>query len=101
MEKKKTGCFDMAGTTIDEDNLVYKTVQKAINEYGYNVSLEEVLQYGSRKRKKATGDKRCTGKIAQENRIQKNAGRNYIYIFPKALEQAYDEVQVKTRKRGT
>ena len=39
----------MAGTTIDEDNPVYKTVQKAVNEYGYNVSPEEVLQYGAGK----------------------------------------------------
>lgn len=39
MEKKiKLVVFDMAGTTIDEDNPVYKTVQKAVNEYGYNVS---------------------------------------------------------------
>jgi len=31
--------FDMAGTTVDEDNVVYKTLQKAINESGFNFSM--------------------------------------------------------------
>lgn len=35
--------LDMAGTTIDEDNVVYKTLMKSVNDYGYNVSLEKVL----------------------------------------------------------
>ncbi|WP_185142140.1 HAD-IA family hydrolase [Chryseobacterium pennipullorum] len=35
--------LDMAGTTIDEDNVVYKTLTRAVNEYGYAVSLEKVL----------------------------------------------------------
>ncbi|WP_288457757.1 phosphonatase-like hydrolase [uncultured Chryseobacterium sp.] len=35
--------LDMAGTTIDEDNVVYKTLMKAVNDYGYSVSLEKVL----------------------------------------------------------
>ena len=43
--------FDMAGTTVDEDNIVYKTVQKAINEAGFNVSLKQVLAEGAGKEK--------------------------------------------------
>jgi phosphonatase-like hydrolase len=43
--------FDMAGTTINENNVVYKTVQKAINEKGFNVSLEQVLAEGAGKEK--------------------------------------------------
>lgn len=39
--------FDMAGTTIDEQNVVYKTLQSSINEFGYPVSLEEVLAKGA------------------------------------------------------
>ncbi|MBE4950577.1 HAD-IA family hydrolase [Chryseobacterium culicis] len=35
--------LDMAGTTIDEDNVVYKTLTTAVNDYGYVVSLEKVL----------------------------------------------------------
>jgi phosphonatase-like hydrolase len=44
--------FDMAGTTINENNLVYKTLRKAINEAGFNVTLEEVLAEGAGKEKK-------------------------------------------------
>jgi phosphonatase-like hydrolase len=39
--------FDMAGTTIDEDNIVYKTLQKAINNIGVNVDLAQVLEIGA------------------------------------------------------
>lgn len=35
--------LDMAGTTIDEDNVVYKTLTEAVNSHGYSVSLEKVL----------------------------------------------------------
>ena len=43
--------FDMAGTTVNENNVVYKTLQKAINEKGYNFTLDEVLQEGAGKEK--------------------------------------------------
>jgi len=43
--------FDMAGTTVDEDNVVYKTLQKAINESGFNFSLDQVLAEGAGKEK--------------------------------------------------
>ncbi|RYY33932.1 MAG: HAD family hydrolase, partial [Sphingobacteriaceae bacterium] len=52
MSKKiKMVIFDMAGTTVNEDNIVYKTVQKAINEAGYNFTLDEVLAEGAGKEK--------------------------------------------------
>ena len=43
--------FDMAGTTVDEDNVVYKTLQDAIVHYSYQVSLAEVLEFGAGKEK--------------------------------------------------
>ncbi len=43
--------FDMAGTVINEDNVVYKTLQKAANEGGINVTLEQVLEMGAGKEK--------------------------------------------------
>ncbi|TWR29610.1 phosphonatase-like hydrolase [Mucilaginibacter pallidiroseus] len=39
--------FDMAGTTIDEQNIVYKTLHKAILNAGYSVSLNDVLEVGA------------------------------------------------------
>lgn len=43
--------FDMAGTTINEQNIVYKTLHKAINHFGIEVSLESVLSLGAGKEK--------------------------------------------------
>lgn len=52
MHNIKLCVFDMAGTTVNEDNLVYKTVQKAIASTGLDVSLEECLAYGAGKEKR-------------------------------------------------
>lgn len=43
--------FDMAGTTINEQNIVYKSLHKAINNFGIEVSLELVLSLGAGKEK--------------------------------------------------
>lgn len=51
MKKIEMMVFDMAGTTIDEKNVVYKTLQKSINNYGIPVDLELVLQMGAGKEK--------------------------------------------------
>lgn len=44
--------FDMAGTTVDEKNVVYKTVRAVINDAGYDFSLDQVLEHGAGKEKK-------------------------------------------------
>jgi phosphonatase-like hydrolase len=43
--------FDMAGTTVNEDNVVYKTLQKSINENGFNFSLDQVMEQGAGREK--------------------------------------------------
>lgn len=43
--------FDMAGTTVDEQNVVYKTVQSVIQAQGYAVTLDAVLEHGAGKEK--------------------------------------------------
>ncbi|MEL7340115.1 MAG: HAD family hydrolase, partial [Bacteroidota bacterium] len=43
--------FDMAGTTVNEHNLVYRTLQQSITEAGFPVSLEQVLTLGAGKEK--------------------------------------------------
>ncbi len=43
--------FDMAGTVVNENNVVYKTLQKAINEGGIDVTLDQVLAEGAGKEK--------------------------------------------------
>lgn len=44
--------FDMAGTTVDEDNLVYKLMHETILSDGYECSLSMVLAVGAGKEKK-------------------------------------------------
>jgi len=41
----------LAGTTVDEDNVVYKTLQDALVHYSCPVSLAQVLQFGAGKEK--------------------------------------------------
>ncbi|WP_192350846.1 HAD family hydrolase [Algoriphagus sp. Y33] len=43
--------FDMAGTTVNENNVVYKTLQLAINKLGHDVTLHDVLLNGGGKEK--------------------------------------------------
>lgn len=43
--------FDMAGTTVDEDNVVYKTVRAAINAAGYSFTQDQVQAAGAGKEK--------------------------------------------------
>ena len=43
--------FDMAGTTVDEDNVVYKTVRAAINAAGYDFTQDQVQEHGAGKEK--------------------------------------------------
>lgn len=43
--------FDMAGTTVNEDNVVYKTLQSAINKAAVDFTLDEVLEAGAGKEK--------------------------------------------------
>jgi phosphonatase-like hydrolase len=43
--------FDMAGTTVNEDNVVYKTLRDAVNHLGHDFSLDTVLLVGGGKEK--------------------------------------------------
>ncbi|MEM7484434.1 MAG: HAD hydrolase-like protein [Bacteroidota bacterium] len=44
--------FDMAGTSINEENIVYRTITDSLKNRGYDVSLEQVLLYGAGKEKR-------------------------------------------------
>lgn len=84
--------FDMAGTTVDEDNVVYKTLQKVINETGFNFSLTQVLTAGAGK-EKLTAIKDI---LALENAESDNSFANKIYnSFVDDLTIAYDSFELK------
>ena len=85
--------FDMAGTTVDENNVVYKTLQKAVNQAGYDVSLQEVLLLGAGKGKlQAIKDILAS---LHEADIDSKAERIYD-SFLQSLKEAYQALEVKT-----
>lgn len=51
MNKIELVVFDMAGTVVNENNVVYKTLQDAINKEGYLLTLDFVLEHGAGKEK--------------------------------------------------
>jgi phosphonatase-like hydrolase len=79
--------FDMAGTTVNENMVVYKTLQKAINEAGFDFTMEQVLSEGAGK-EKVDAIKSILQVYAQK---QDDSLTNSIYQrFIALLEKAYD-----------
>lgn len=84
--------FDMAGTTVDEQNVVYKTVQAVINEAGYNYSLDQVLEHGAGKEKKQA----IRDVLALDGKEHSDEEVSAIFAnFKPRLGQAYDELDVR------
>lgn len=84
--------LDMAGTTVDEDNVVYKTLRKAIIDEGYNISLQQVLNLGAGKEKKA-----AIQDIMQEtfNETTPHIIENIYTAFKNDLKKAYHNLSIK------
>ncbi len=87
--------FDMAGTTIDEGNIVYKTLMKCINNAGFNMSLELVLAIGAGKEKRQA----IKDIIATEQAAGNDLLVNSIYeIFVGELAVAYNSFDIKPQE---
>ena len=84
--------FDMAGTTVDEDNVVYKTVRQAINAAGYDFSQDQVQAHGAGKEKsQAIRDVLALdGDEHPEDEVQRIFGD-----FKARLKKAYDDLDVR------
>ena len=83
--------FDMAGTVVNENNVVYKTLQKAINEKGFNFSLEQVLLEGAGK-EKSQAIKSILSKYIQkhDDELANNIYNDFIVL----LEKAYNTIEI-------
>lgn len=82
--------FDMAGTTVDEQNVVYKTLKDAINEHCGDVSLDKVLRIGAGKEKlQAIKDV-----LLDEGTTDINA-EEVFESFKLTLDKAYEDLDVK------
>lgn len=83
--------FDMAGTTVDEQNVVYKTLQKAINEHGVEVDLDAVLKFGAGKEKHQA----IKDILAFVNPDRINESEAIFKNFKNLLDKAYANLNVK------
>lgn len=83
--------FDMAGTVVDEDNVVYKTVQKALGNGGIYVSLEQVLADGAGKEKYTAISDIAT---RHDPLIDEADIESMYHNFVVMLDQAYEEMNV-------
>lgn len=85
--------FDMAGTTVDEGNVVYKTLQQVVNKYGGNFSLETVLEQGGGKEKRQAIED-LLGSVVQEAELGQRVDRAFAE-FKEQLAAAYADLQVR------
>ncbi|WP_425235038.1 phosphonatase-like hydrolase [Ulvibacterium sp.] len=93
MHKIELAVFDMAGTVVNEDNVVYKTLQKAINKKGYLLTLDFVLEHGAGKEKhQAIKDILRMEEGYDQDEIAKEIFKN----FKKMLGNAYQDLSVTT-----
>lgn len=84
--------FDMAGTTVNENNVVYKTIRKALSEAGLEVSLEDVLLHGAGKEKlQAIRD--ILWNVFKLKDEEKTVAIHDV--FRSHLEKAYENLDVK------
>lgn len=101
--------FDMAGTAINEDNLVYKTIQSTLIAHQVAVDLQTVLKYGAGKeKKKAIRDilSFVEGHTPDENRVVTmhqdfNDSLNTAYdLYPMSLFPSVRQVMETLREKG-
>lgn len=89
--------LDMAGTTIDEDNLVYKTLYKTLQKNGIQCTLLDVLTHGAGKEKR----KAIIDIIAWLNIPVSIQEIDEIFIlFLKDLTEAYRNATVFSQKNA-
>ncbi|SDQ19146.1 phosphonatase-like hydrolase [Flagellimonas zhangzhouensis] len=89
MKEIQLAVFDMAGTTVNEDNVVYKTVRDALGKHGVQVTLETVLEFGAGKEKfKAIADI-----LVQTENTSVDANKVFE-DFKGMLEEAYANLAV-------
>ena len=87
--------FDMAGTTIDEDNVVYKTVRAAINAAGYAVSQDQVQAAGAGKEKSQA----IRDVLALDGNAHDDEEIAAIFAdFKARLSEAYADLEVRPQR---
>ncbi|MGB3143998.1 MAG: phosphonatase-like hydrolase [Maribacter sp.] len=91
MHTIKLAVFDMAGTVVNEDNVVYKTLMEAINNNGFGVSLDFVLEHGAGKEKHQAIKDIIK---ADSGSADAQLAKTIFEEFKKLLEIAYQDLDV-------
>eukprot|EP00041_Stephanoeca_diplocostata_P009189 m.139771 g.139771 ORF g.139771 m.139771 type:complete len:258 (-) comp17639_c0_seq6:2596-3369(-) len=87
--KCELAVFDMAGTTVNEGNVVYKTVRQSIANAGYEFTLDEVLEFGAGKEKHQA----IKDVLASKN-ITDADSQSIFEDFKKSLDESYANLEV-------
>lgn len=90
--------FDMAGTTVNENNVVYKTLRIAINEAGFDFTLDQVLEQGAGKEKKQAIRSILTAFAGIQD--EELTAKIYTNFFEK-LTEAYNREEILPQKNST
>ncbi len=94
----KMTVFDMAGTTVNEDNVVYKTLRKAINEAGFEFTLDQVLAEGAGKEKLQA----IKSVLSVYGGIEDDSLASSIFqSFINQLATAYDTMEILPQNNAT
>jgi phosphonatase-like hydrolase len=89
--------FDMAGTTVNENNVVYKTLRIAINEAGFGFTLNQVLEQGAGKEKKqAIRSILAAFADVQDEGLTDNIYKNFF----EKLTEAYNREEILPQKHA-
>jgi phosphonatase-like hydrolase len=83
--------FDMAGTTVNEDNVVYKTLQQAINDNGFHFTLDQVMAEGAGKEKFQAVKSILKSDLAEDEQLSETIYQHFTIL----LQEAYRYIDVK------
>ncbi|MDR2272581.1 MAG: HAD hydrolase-like protein [Sphingobacterium sp.] len=91
-EAIKMVVFDMAGTTVNENNIVYKTLCNAINNIGgYALTLTEVLAHAAGKEKLQAIKTVLKNSL---NLVDDEIAQRMFTLFLEQLEHAYEVEEI-------
>ncbi|WP_286745699.1 HAD-IA family hydrolase [Roseivirga sp. UBA1976] len=96
-ENIKMAVFDMAGTTIDEQKTVYRSVGEALAEFGFEYSLETIVHKigGMNKREGIALLMRESGEAITEEAVEV-----VFRLFKKNVEAAYESARGLKEMKG-
>jgi phosphonatase-like hydrolase len=89
--KTKMIVFDMAGTSVDEGNVVYKTLHKAIEKNFPEISFDQVLLWGAGKEKLQAIKDTLTN---TNHSLSEETTQEIFAVFLQELEIAYQSLVV-------